>query len=138
MASNNSETDYNSDESTGSCEGNTDPTIYFKNLVLSKWMEFVVDSSDPSLCHSWPVLLVLRIRFLCFVESATGGPRVLLLSLKCWSVSALVCYCLGFCCPLWVLGSGDIVLSAGLANHGHIFVRWSCFNFIASIYNIIS
>ncbi|CAN7072257.1 unnamed protein product, partial [Brassica oleracea var. botrytis] len=30
----------------------------------------------------------------------------------------LVCYCLGFGCPLCVLVSGDIVLSVGLANHG--------------------
>ena len=65
----------------------------------------------------------LSFRFLCFVESDISGLRVLLLSLKCWYVSALVCYCLGFYYPLWVLGSGDIVLSTGLANHGHIFVN---------------
>ncbi|KAH0937364.1 hypothetical protein HID58_004825 [Brassica napus] len=31
--------------------------------VTTSWVEFVVDSSDPSLCRSWPVLLVLRIRW---------------------------------------------------------------------------
>ncbi|CAF2131973.1 unnamed protein product [Brassica rapa] len=45
----------------------------------------------------------------------------------------MVCNCLGFCYPLWVLVSGDSVLSAGLVNHIHIFVRWSCFSFIAYI-----
>ncbi|CAN6976050.1 unnamed protein product [Brassica rapa subsp. trilocularis] len=43
---------------------------------------------------------------------------------------------MGFCYPLWVLGSGDMVLSAGLANHIHIFVRWSCM--FHRFYNIFS
>ncbi|KAG2246255.1 hypothetical protein Bca52824_085883 [Brassica carinata] len=42
MGSTNSETNYNSDESTGSCEGNpsnTDPNTYFKNLDLQLFVE---------------------------------------------------------------------------------------------------
>lgn len=42
MGSANSETNYNSDESTGSCEGNpsnTDPNTYFKNLDLQLFVE---------------------------------------------------------------------------------------------------
>ncbi|CAN6874174.1 unnamed protein product [Brassica oleracea] len=42
MGSANSENNYNSDESIGSCEGNsshTDPTIYFRNLDLQYFVE---------------------------------------------------------------------------------------------------
>ncbi|CAF2078930.1 unnamed protein product [Brassica oleracea var. botrytis] len=42
MGLTNSETNYNSDESTGSCEGNpsnTDPNTYFKNLDLQLFVE---------------------------------------------------------------------------------------------------
>ncbi|CAN6826473.1 unnamed protein product [Brassica oleracea] len=42
MGSANSENNYNSDKSIGSCEGNssyTDPTIYFRNLDLQYFVE---------------------------------------------------------------------------------------------------
>ena len=42
MGSANSENNYNSDESIGSCEGNsshTDPTIYLRNLDLQYFVE---------------------------------------------------------------------------------------------------
>ncbi|KAG2301932.1 hypothetical protein Bca52824_030583 [Brassica carinata] len=39
MVSDNSESDYKSDESSGNCKGNIDPTIYFKNLDLQYFVE---------------------------------------------------------------------------------------------------
>jgi len=65
MGSANSENNYNSDESIGSCEGNsshTDPTIYFRKLDLQYFVE-----ESLTMLNSYKIL---KNEFL-----ATGHPR---------------------------------------------------------------
>ncbi|KAH0902692.1 LOW QUALITY PROTEIN: hypothetical protein HID58_042195, partial [Brassica napus] len=60
----------------------------------SSWAEFVVDSSDPSLCRSWPVLLVLRIRWAWLLVFRSCGDLILvwLHNLAFLSRVRLICF----------------------------------------------